>query len=266
MFDKCSIGVCLLGALALGAVSPAVAETDYLWPRFSIDAGAYDISTTDKITIEGKLGLGNEKINLATDIGLPDSKTLLSAKFDWAFAEHHSLQFGYFSLDRNGEKSLQRDVEIGGEVFPVGATASVGFKSQVLEAGYTWWFKRSENFGMGGTLGLVYLKVDVNASATATVAGGGGTVSREASANTDLPVPVIGLALKGRPAKRLVLYGNANFLPSVTVGDYKGEAGVFSVGGYFYFWGPLALGASYDGQYFKADVTKTAWNGSFDLT
>lgn len=265
MFENRMLKGCLVLVLAAGGSAPAAAETDYLWPRFAIDAGAYEISTTDEVRIDGELGLGGQAIDLSADIGLPDSETLLSAKLDWAFADHHSLEFAYYSLDRSGSRSTSREIEIGGIRFPVGASASIDFKNTSLEAAYTYWFMRRDSFGLGGTLGLVYLSLDAEASATFQFGGGGGTLSEQASANTDLPVPMIGVAVKGRPWERLVLYGRARFLPSVTVGEYSGEAGSFSVGANFYVWGPLALGASYDGAYYNADVDKSSWSGSVDL-
>jgi hypothetical protein len=77
---------------------------------------------------------------------------------------------------------------------------------------------------------------------------------------------MIGINAKGSPWHRLVLYGRAAFLPSVTVGDYSGQAGAYSFGADFYIWGPLALGASFDGTYNDADIDAGNWNGSVDLS
>jgi hypothetical protein len=76
---------------------------------------------------------------------------------------------------------------------------------------------------------------------------------------------MIGLAVKGSPVERLVLYGRGRVLPEVSIGDYDGEAATYSVGAYYYLLGPLALGASYDGSYYKADLTQTEWSGSAEL-
>jgi len=265
MFEKLVPRGSVLLALAAGAISPAAAQTDHLWPRFAVDVGAYQISTSDEIRIDGQIGQNGQAIDLSRDIGLPDSESLLTGKLDWAFADHHSVELAYYSLDRSGSRSLTRTIEIDGTVFPVGASASADFESTSIEAAYTYWFMRRESFGLGGTLGLVYLSLDAVARASFQIGPGGGTISEEASASTDLPVPMIGVAVKGSPWERLVLYGRARFLPSVTVGDYSGEAGSYSLGADFYFWGPLAVGASYDGTYYNADVDKSGWHGSVDL-
>lgn len=266
MLDKRVLTGCLVLGLVASAVTPAAAETDHLWPTFTVDAGSYTVSTSDKIKVNGEIDVIGREINVGTDIGLPEDKTLLSLKLEWAFADRHSLNFGYWSLDRSGSRSLAREVEIGGVVFPVGADASLDLTATTIDATYTYWFVRGERFGFGGSFGLVYLGLDADASASVRLGGTGGTVSESASASTDLPVPMVGVALKGSPWSRLVLYGRAAFLPSVTVGDYSGQAGAYSFGADFYVWGPLAVGASFEGTYYDADIEAGNWNGSVDLS
>jgi hypothetical protein len=267
MFEKRFLISGLLVVLALAGLTPAAAEeTSHLWPRFAVDAGAYNISTSDKIKVDGEIELIGREIDLATDIGLPDSEMLLTFKFDWAFAERHSLQFGYWSLDRSGSRSIAREIEIGDIVFPVGAEAEIEFDTTSIGAAYTYWFMRHQRFGVGGTFGLVYLGLDARASASVRLGPGSGSLSRETSASTDLPVPMIGIAGKISPWERWVFYGRAEILPSITVGEYSGSAGNYSFGADFYVWGPLAVGASFDGTYYDAEIDQDDWNGSVDLS
>jgi hypothetical protein len=267
MFRKLTFSSSALLALAVSSLAPAAAEeTHHLWPRFTIDAGAYQVSTSDKIKVAGEIELLGRPVDLAEDVGLPDTESVLGLRLGWAFAERHSIELDYWSLDRSGSRSIRRDIEIGGIVFPIGAEASVDFDTTSIGAAYTYWFMRHERFGLGGTFGLVYLGLDARASASAEFGGVGGSVSESTSASTDLPVPMIGLSVKGSPWHRLVLYGRASILPSVTVGDYSGSAGLYSLGADFYVWGPLALGASFDGTYYDADVEKESWDGSVDLS
>jgi hypothetical protein len=256
-----------LGPLALVAscATAAHAETDHLWPRFGISAGAYDISVDDEIRIDGTIGSSGREIDLDADLGLPDSNTVLTLGLEWAFARRHSVELGYAKDEREGSRSIFREIEIGDTVFPIGTEASVSFETTVIEGAYTYWFVRKDDFGFGGSFGLVDLGLDAKVSATVRSGSSGVTLSEEASASTDLPVPMIGIALKGSPIDRLVLYGRGRVLPSISVGDYDGEAGIYTVGAEFFVIGPLALGVSYDGSYYKADVDNSSWRGSIDL-
>ena len=253
-------------AFAFAALAQAQSDTDYLWPTFAVTAGGFRVTTDDEIRIDGTIGQDNASFDLSADLGLPEAETVFAAGFDWGVAEKHSLGVRYFALKREGSRSLSRDIQIGDTIFPVGATVSGRVDEDTIEADYTYWFVRKEKFGFGGSLGLVYLAVDAEASATFQLGGGGISVTRRNSADTELPVPMIGLAVKGSPLNRLVLRAHAMVLPSVTIGDVSGSAATYSVGAEYYLVGPLALGASYDGVFYDVDVDSSHWDGSVNLS
>jgi hypothetical protein len=85
------------------------------------------------------------------------------------------------------------------------------------------------------------------------------------SAHTDAPVPMIGLALKGSPVRRLVLHAEARYLPRVTVEDVDGEATTFSLGADFQVAGPLHVSVAYEGTTYEVDIARDDWRGAVDL-
>jgi hypothetical protein len=251
--------------LALAGMLPAHAETNYLWPRFSLTGGSYRITTDDTIRIDATAERTGTEVRLEADVGLPDSESLATFGVDWGFAARHSLDFRYYSLDREGSRAIDRTFTIGDVVFPVGARLDAESETTSIEAIYNYWFVRKDDLGFAGSLGLVYLSVDVAATGTAVFGPSGVTETRRVSASTELPVPMIGLAIKGSPWRRLVLRADGRYLPNVQVGDVDGEAGSYSLGADFYVAGPFALGASYDGTFYKVDLEDTNWHGSVDL-
>jgi hypothetical protein len=255
-------------ALALGSIGVAAAqsETDRLWPTFDVAIGSYQVSADDEIRVEGTIERLGQDVDLSSDFGLPDRKSVFGGNFHWAFADKHSLGFSTYTLKRDQTRSIERVIEIGDTTFPIGASASLEFKQTFIEATYDYWFLRQEQFGLGGSVGLVYLSLDAEASASIQVGSAGQTISDRASASTDLPVPMIGLVTKGSPWPWLVLRAEARYLPSVTIDKYSGEAASYAVGADFYVWGPLAVGAAYRGTYYKADVEDSGWNGSIDVS
>lgn len=253
--------------LALGstAVASAQTESNRLWPTFDVAVGSYQISASDEIKVQGSIERLGREIDLDRDFGLPDRKSVFGGGFHWAFADKHSLGLNTWSLKRDVGRSINRDVELGGITFPVGASASVEFKQTFIEATYDYWFVRHESFGFGGSFGLVYLSLDAKAQASYEFGNSGQTTTVRESASTDLPVPMIGAVVKGSPLSWLVLRGWLRYLPSVTIDQYSGEAASYGIAADFYVWGPLAIGAAYSGTYYKADVDDNNWNGSIDL-
>src|SRR4029453_6656428 len=132
------------GALAAGA---ATAQDGHLWPRFSVAAGGYLISSTDKIGIDGEIGVAGRDVSFSQDLGLPKDKTLLGLGLEWTPWARHSFDFEYYSFDRSGSRSSSRQIQVGDRVFPVGAEVSASLKTTSIEAGYTYWFMHRERFG-----------------------------------------------------------------------------------------------------------------------
>jgi hypothetical protein len=253
-------------ALALAGGLPARAETDYLWPRYSLTAGSYWITADDRIRIDASANRAGTGVRLETDLGLPDSDSLATFGFDWGFADRHSLGFKYYNHDRAGSRSIDRVFTIGDVEYPAGARLETAFDTTSIEAVYNYWFVRKDAYGFAGSLGLVYLGIDATVTGTARFGTSGATETRQASASTDLPVPMIGLAYKASPWRRLVLHADGRYLPSVQIGDVNGEAGSYSLGADFYLVGPFAVGVSYDGTFYDIDLDETRWRGSVDVS
>ena len=257
---------CIAGALALAGSLPAGAQANYLWPKFSLTAGSYSASAENTIRIDASTTVAGTEIELERDLDLPDDQSLAAFGLDWGFAERHSLGFRYYSYDRDGSRSIDRTFVIDDVTYPVGARLDATFDTTSIEAFYDYWFLRRDNFGLAGSLGLVYLSLDASITGTAVFGSSGTTETRQVSASTDLPVPMIGLAVKGSPWSRVVLYADGRYLPTVEIEDIDGEAASYSVGADFYLLGAFAVGVSYDGTFYKVDLDRSSWRGSVDLT
>lgn len=252
-------------ALAGTGIASAQSEAKHLWPTFAIAAGSYQLSSDDKIRVEGSIERFQRDLDLSKDFGLPERKSLLAGSFEWAFADRHSVGLTTYSLKRSASRSIDRDIEIGGIDFPIGADASLDFKETTIEATYNYWFMRKDRLGFGASFGLVYLSLDATAEASFRFGNSSQqTVARE-SASTDLPVPMVGFVVKGSPRDWVVLRAGLRYLPSVTIDKWSGEAASYGVAADFYVYGPIAIGVAYSGTLYQADVEDSSWRGSVDL-
>ncbi len=252
-------------ALACAGMLPARAETNYLWPRFAVTAGSYQITTDNSIRIDVSAQVIGTEARLEEDFGLPDSESLTTFGLEWGFAARHSLDFKYYDLDREGSRTISRTLTIRDVEFPVGASLDASFGTTAIEGAYNYWFVRRDELGVAASLGLVYLDLGASMTGTAVFGSSGATETRSVSASTDLPVPMIGLAVKGSPWRRVVLFGSGRYLPTVQIGDIDGEAGSYRLGADWYLIGAFALGVSYDGTFYKIDVDQSRWRGAVDL-
>jgi hypothetical protein len=248
----------LVAAASAGAQSP-------LWPKISLAAGAASLDSDDKIRIDASATVEGTTVDLEADLGLPESETVTAAGLDWQFGERHSLGLRYAALERQGEQTIDRVFRIRDVVFPVSADMRTRFDTTALDVFYSYWFVRRESFGAAVSLGVSAVEFDAAVSGTARFGPGSATETRSVSAHTDAPVPMIGLALKGSPVRRLVLHAEARYLPRVTVEDVDGEATTFSLGADFQVAGPLHVSVAYEGTTYEVDIARDDWRGAVDL-
>jgi hypothetical protein len=250
--------------LALRSATPAHAQNSMLWPTWSFDVGAYDLTTDQKMRIDGHTNRTGTDIDWSKEL-VPDSQTIFTLDGQWSFADRHTVGLRYQENKEEGTRSLSRQITIGDTVYPIGARVDASSKVTEIDANYTYWWVKHEAYGFGPSFGLIWLQLDVHASATVQAGNAGQTVSRSASANTDVPVPMLGVEVKGTPVRRLILFADGRWLPSVTIGDYTGEASTYSLGARYFIWGPLALGLSYDATAYRVDLDKSSWKGTMRL-
>jgi hypothetical protein len=257
-----ALGFALLGFLAAAS---GEAQTSPLWPHLSLAAGAASLDSDDKIRIDASATIEGTTLDLEADLGLPESETVTAVGLDWQFGERHSLGLRYTALEREGAQSIDRVFRIRDVVFPVSAQMRTRFDTTALDAFYSYWFVRRESFGAAVSLGVSAVEFDAAVEGTARFGPGSVTETRSVAANTDAPVPMIGLALKGSPFRRLVLHAEGRYLPRVTVEDIDGEATTYSIGADFQIAGPLLVGVAYEGTTYEVDIARDDWRGAVDL-
>jgi len=180
-------------------------------------------------------------IDLSKDFALNDSITVPRGMFGYRFSRRHQVNVGYFQISRDNQVVLDRTIEIGESVFPIGARVNLSYDTRVYKAAYTWLFYDSDKVVLGASFGLNI--VDFGARFDAAVGAepiGEGEI-RETTATT-APLPVVGLRLVFRATRRLSLVAAADFLV-VEYGKYGGTyqdnyalldwrlSKIFSIGG-----------------------------------
>jgi hypothetical protein len=254
-------------ALLLVLALPLSAQDSNLFPRFSITAatGPTSFDTNARIdpeTVAGGQTLEGTLINLERDLGLEDSRTLRRSGVQWRPFARHELAASYFSAPRAGFAQINREITFRDEVYPVSALVTSQFDLDYTSATYTYWARRGQRDGLGISLGVANIALD--AAVTATQPAGSVTIS--ATAETEVPVALIGL--QGRVAFTDKLLGEASIatLPRVTIEDYSGTA-LTAAAKLEYRPVPwLGIGASYNYFRLDVDVAQSDLSGTLEMT
>jgi len=112
--------------------------------RFLFVGGVFLPSFDNSVRVDNaNLGIGDE-IDLQDDLGFDDSQTTFYGSAFWRFFPRHRLGVGYFRFKENSSATAQRNLQIGDEIFPVGASLFSEFKFEIFPIHYSYSFIKSE--------------------------------------------------------------------------------------------------------------------------
>ena len=232
-----TLGLCCPSAFAEDESEEA---KDYRYGSFRL--GAFwvgQIDTTMVVRSESfPVGLF---IDLSEDFELGDSITVPRGMFAYRFSRRHQVNAGFFQVSRDNQVVLERTIEIGDSVFPIGAQVDFSYDTRVYKAAYTWLFYDSDKVTLGASFGLNVIDFGARLTGGVGVEPIGETEIRERTGVT-APLPVLGLRLAFRATRKLNVVAAADFLV-VEYGKYAGTfkdnyalvdwrlSKIFSIGG-----------------------------------
>ena len=132
--------------------------------RFSL--GGFRAESTTEARLSPAGGGAGADVNFEDMLGLNEKKLVGEASLYWRFTERWRLDLGYWSLNRNGTRTMSTDVEWGGNTYPIGTTVDSNFKISDLRAavGYSFFRRPDKELGVGFGLHRTGLEASLNAA------------------------------------------------------------------------------------------------------
>ena len=242
--------------LAGGALAAGPAAAQGLGYKYWGEISAYRPSISAKANVS-QPGLPGADIDMEDDLGLNKHEGLLDVVLGARVFDRWLLVGEFFSLDRNGSRTIERDLAFDGVTYPASASIDSKLRSDVyrLSVGYN--FVQTPTAELGVTLGLHATDFTVELEGNARV--GGATTQRQARAKEFLaPLPTVGLVGAYEVAPRVILSGRADYM-SLKVGEYDGKLlNAQAAIGYKVTDG-IEIGAAYRYVDYGLDVEKTTY-------
>jgi hypothetical protein len=166
-------------------ITPALAASDE--DRFNLSVGAFFVTHTDgTVRLDHSVGPANigTSIDWHRDLGGETNKTVPRIDGYYRFSAKHRVDFSWYSIDRSGLITTQRDIDFGNINFPAGTTIDSRLETKVFKVAYTYSFYRTADIETALTFGLHI----TNIKASLQSAGLG--ISEAES--TTAPLPVFG--------------------------------------------------------------------------
>lgn len=252
-----SFGAAMVGCWLM-AVPPAADAQDDRYPlfdRFNLTAGGRqnDLDTTIRIDSQN-FGVGTE-LDVEDVLGIEDEQENFDLGFQWHLSRRHEVFAAWSTYQRDGQRQISRQVEVGGTTFPIGVTIATDFDIQTLTAGYSYYFYRAERaaFGVGG--GLRQYRFDI------ALALQGTQIAQEADVSGPLPFVAFDYRYAFSPSWRFLATLGAF---DVSVGDFEGSQLLADAAVEYLPLAHLAIGGGLDLGEFDVDADGENWRGSID--
>ena len=193
-----------LGAAALLAAAAFQAGAqDVVRPgqeKWTIMLGAFLPAFETKMQVDNDQMGSGDNVDLGDDLGVDQDESGGWFGVEWRFAPRHRVGFTYSRFTLNGERTIARDLQIGDEVFPAGATVSSRLRLEIIPITYSYSFLKRERDELAVTAGLHWSRLRFSAEGSASL--GTQDFARDASQN-DFPDPVVPVAAHYESQKTL---------------------------------------------------------------
>ena len=179
------------GAIA-GLAGPA-ARADSLQAgteRFKFVAGWFMPAFNTDVRIDNGGDPGDE-VDLDNDLGVNRDQSGVLLGFEWRMAERHRLAASYSSFSQSATRTIDRQITIGDEIFPVSATIKTSWSLDMIPITYSYSFLKSESNELAGTFGIHWDSISLGLKGSTSLSNE--DLNANVSSGADLPLPLIGI-------------------------------------------------------------------------
>lgn len=250
------VGVLWVGCALLAPLSVHAEEAIHpkLDARFYLDIGAYLPSIDTTLRVDRADGSGT-LIDLEDDLDYDDSTVLPYGMMNFRLGERWHIEAEYFAIDRDKTAVIDRDIQIGDEIFEADVTVKSNFDTDVYRLGVGYSFMKRPSTELGATLGVHVTTFDFSIRTEGVF----DLVSEKVE--TFAPLPTLGVYGYHAFSPKWLLQGRADVF-SLDYDDYSGSLINLNLGLEYQVARHLGLGAGY--RYVDLELTseKTLTAGS----
>lgn len=250
------------GVLGLTAFAAGPAAAQALDDRFWIEGSAYFPSADTSVSVS-RPGAPGTEADLESDLGLKKHETLPAVFGGARLGKRFMLTGEYYALDRNGSRTLNRDLVFDGATYPASAAVDSKLKSNVYRFTLGYAFLHNETTELGAAVGLHATDFDLRLRGDARVGAGPGLQTESRKRSFLAPLPTIGVFGTYQPNPKLVFNGRVDYL-SLKVGDFKGGVTNAQASVAYLVSHGVSVGAAYRYVAYDLDVDKKTYSATID--
>lgn len=252
----------IVAAACFGVVGPTGARAQALDDDYWVQLSGYwaRIDTDIRVDADAVPGSGTE-IDLEDDLGFDDREFLPAAYAGVRLGGGFSVAGEYFALKRDTTHTLARDITIEDVTYPVNASVTAGFDTDVYRFVVGWAFVRRPGLEVGAAIGVHATDFGVSFEGEGRIGGASAQIQRRRE-NLFAPLPTVGMfaALEALPG--VTVGGRVDYL-SLSIDDYDGRLINARASVSYRITSHLGVGAMYRHVDYRVDVGKENVSGRF---
>lgn len=259
-----TVALALLGLVLIPIRAMSEGAPDPLNDPFFLSFGTYLVNVDTTIRLDGTTQNSGTPVDWDRAFGDATS-TRFRIDAMWRFAERHKLRALWFNTSRSNSKTIDEEIDWGGETFPVDARVKGEIDWEIYQLAYEYSFLRRDSYELSASIGAYYATFDSSLSATITNPGGTTQRNAKGDASVDLPLPVLGLRGFWALPYDLSLDLSGQWF-SASIGEYSGNLQDYRA---TLTWQPitwLGIGLGYDWFQAHGDVDASNFKGDLDWT
>jgi len=242
------------------------AHADSLKPgdeRFKLVAGWFLPAFNTDVRID-ESGTTGDRIRLGDDLGVDEDQSGALLGFEWRFAERHRLSASYSSFSQSGTRTIDREIHIGDEDYPINATINTKWSLDLIPITYSYSFIQNDSNELAGTFGVHWDKFSLSLHGTTSLSDD--DINADTSSSADLPLPLIGIRYDHHFSDNWSAGAAASFF-SIEFGedqlDAKGSLYNFRAYTEYRFAGRYGAGLAIDAFKLKVEADKPRLTGEY---
>ena len=140
------IALCLHGACAFAQSTDSSADKGNSADSSSYRGGTIRIGAFAIGDISSRVYYGPSDLPIALpidiqeDLGVSDSLLAFRGSFSYRFSKRHAMTVGYYQFELEGNRELERAIEIGGSEFEIGLDVASRYGEKTLKIAYDFIF------------------------------------------------------------------------------------------------------------------------------
>lgn len=213
------------------------------------------------------VGAGGD-VDLENDLGLSEDKSVFWTSLNWRFADRHRLGISYFSFARNATAEALEQIEIGDEIYPVGATLTTEFSASIAPLYYAYSFIKRDKHELAGSVGFHWFDISLDVKGSTSISGIG-DADHNVYASAEAPLPLLGIRYDYHVNERWTasVHGEIFGLDFVDEElNFSGNLYNIRISTDYWVTNNFGVGAAINHFGLNAEVDDTNWKGAIDYS